>query len=736
MRDAERSAGGRRGRLVVVRTGRLRLLLALAAAAGLALLFASSSSAVHDAGCTSATTSGCLFELDGNVQNDVAAAGNNAGYDWADGPGGPGVFTAAGTRNPLLADPQLLNATFEADYATPDNSYFAQSAKDIDDVSSWKCGSVNNPTPKDEILNAYAALFSPAAGTDAGHLILYVGSERGSNNGDSFMGFWLFKSGVSCNSPSGAATPFSGAHEVGDILVLSNFTGGGSNPLVQVYRWNPATLQATNPLELLTEGGFCSAAQAGDAACGANNAALVQTPWAPSNSAATALQTNEFLEVGIDLTSLLDLSSNSVPCFARFQAETRTSQQTTAELKDFTSGDLNTCSSTTVTTPKDASGTALNDSTPVPSSTVVHDDAVVTGSSLVGSAPNPTGTVSFFLCGPIASGTCDTGGIDEGTATLSGSDNPATASSNSVSGLAAGRYCFRAAYTDTGSPPNYGQGSSDNSSSECFLIGQPAIHVTKTADASTVNAGDPIGFTVGVSNTGSATATGVTVNDPLPAGLTWSIDGQSNAGLCSIASDTLSCGPATLASGGSFSVHITAQTSAAACGTHDNTASVTTSNDGSDQASASVTVQCPPPVVVTPPPVVVTHPAIGITKLPATQTVTTGSTATFTIAVTNTGDVTLTNVTVTDALSPGCARTKADIAGLASMAPGATLTYTCTSPAVTASFTNVAVATGTPPSGPNVTASASAAVVAQAPLKPVVKKKPKVVSHKKPKATG
>jgi uncharacterized repeat protein (TIGR01451 family) len=128
-----------------------------------------------------------------------------------------------------------------------------------------------------------------------------------------------------------------------------------------------------------------------------------------------------------------------------------------------------------------------------------------------------------------------------------------------------------------------------------------------------------------------------------------------------------------------------------------------------------------------------------VTKNPPTQTVTTGQTASFTIAVTNSGDVTLTNVVITDALSPGCARTKADVAGLASMAPGATVTYTCTSAAVSSSFTNVVVATGTPPSGPNVTASASAAVVATAPLTPVTPKpkpKPKVISHKKPKATG
>jgi uncharacterized repeat protein (TIGR01451 family) len=141
------------------------------------------------------------------------------------------------------------------------------------------------------------------------------------------------------------------------------------------------------------------------------------------------------------------------------------------------------------------------------------------------------------------------------------------------------------------------------------------------------------------------------------------------------------------------------------------------------------------PLTVTPVPA----PAIAIVKNPKSQTVAVGGTATFTITVTNAGNTVLTDVTVTDPLTPNCNRTKADIPALASMAPGATVTYSCTRPNVRASFDNVATATGTPPSGPNVTASDTAPVTTKAlvPKKKVVKKKkPKVVSHKKPKATG
>jgi len=140
------------------------------------------------------------------------------------------------------------------------------------------------------------------------------------------------------------------------------------------------------------------------------------------------------------------------------------------------------------------------------------------------------------------------------------------------------------------------------------------------------------------------------------------------------------------------------------------------------------------PLVVTPAPT----PAIAIVKNPKSQTVAVGGTATFSITVTNAGNTVLTNVSVTDPLTPNCNRTSAQIPGLASMAPGATVSYTCSRPNVRANFDNVATATGSPPSGPSVTASDTAPVKTKAlvPKKVVKKKKPKVVSHKKPKATG
>src|SRR5439155_160041 len=73
--------------------------------------------------------------------------------------------------------------------------------------------------------------------------------------------------------------------------------------------------------------------------------------------------------------------------------------------------------------------------------------------------------------------------------------------------------------------------------------------------------------------------------------------------------------------------------------------------------------------------VTVINPAITISKLPATRTILTGSTATFTIKVTNTGDVDLTNVTVNDAKTPSCNKV------VGNLAKGASTSYDCTTDA-------------------------------------------------------
>src|SRR5205823_4587891 len=138
--------------------------------------------------------------------------------------------------------------------------------------------------------------------------------------------------------------------------------------------------------------------------------------------------------------------------------------------------------------------------------------------------------------------------------------------------------------TASGSSTNEPSGSlGDNSSSASVTVLCASIDIAKTADDPSVSAGDPIGYVVTISNNGAGTAHGVSLDDTLPtnAGLSWSIDGANSSAGFSIVSGHLTYGPADLAAGASVHVHITSPTTSATCGTVNNSASVTTSNDGS-----------------------------------------------------------------------------------------------------------------------------------------------------------
>src|SRR5207247_6498249 len=92
-------------------------------------------------------------------------------------------------------------------------------------------------------------------------------------------------------------------------------------------------------------------------------------------------------------------------CFSTFIADTRSSQEPTATLFDFSRGKLGSCSATIHTTPS-LTTTTLNSSDPI--TDLANIAGTVTGG---GTAPKPTGTVSFSLCGPLASAAgCATGG--------------------------------------------------------------------------------------------------------------------------------------------------------------------------------------------------------------------------------------------------------------------------------------------------------------------------------------
>src|SRR4029077_12372893 len=86
------------------------------------------------------------------------------------------------------------------------------------------------------------------------------------------------------------------------------------------------------------------------------------------------------------------------------------------------------------------------------------------------------------------------------------------------------------------------------------------------------------------------------------------------------------------------SVHVSSATQSSSCGAYPNTATATATNDGSVQASATITVNCP---------------NLAITKTADAVSVSAGSNIGFTIGVSNSGAGTAKDVTLSDALPGG-----------------------------------------------------------------------------------
>ena len=321
---------------------------------------------------------------------------------------------------------------------------------------------------------------------------------------------------------------------------------------------------------------------------------------------------------------------------------------------------------------------------------------------LSGGTSNAGGTITFML---FSDNACSTQVGGDVTVAVNGADGK-DYTSPLITVNAPGTYYWVANYSGDGN--NAASSTTCGDPSESPLVLKPHISISKSPDAQTILIGQTANFTITVTNDGNATLTNVVVTDALAPGCArTSADIPGLASMAPGATITYTCSLANVTT--SFT-NIAVATGHPPLGP-----------DVSAQDTAAVTVVAP-----------ATHPAIAIVKNPKSQTVTRGGTANFTITVTNTGDVALTNVTVSDPLSPNCNRT------IGTLAPGASTSYTCTRANVTANFTNVAVASGTA-GGTTVTAQDTAPVTAKAAAlqpKTVTKVKPKVVSHRKPKATG
>lgn len=232
--------------------------------------------------------------------------------------------------------------------------------------------------------------------------------------------------------------------------------------------------------------------------------------------------------------------------------------------------------------------------------------------------------------------------------------------------------------TVDGTDPNERQVTDSDDATVTVIPENPDIDLVKTGvlDNGTDGvdtAGDVITYTFDVTNTGENALSNVTVTDPLP-GLS-----------------TIDCGTfdGSLAPGESTSCTATYVVTQADidAGSVDNLATATGTTPGNQQVIDTDPESVP----------LEQEPAIDIQKDPDEEAVALGADHTFTITVLNTGNVTLTDVTVTDALVPDCD------AVLGTLAPGQSTQYDCVVENVQDEIDNIAVVVGTAPDESQVT---------------------------------
>jgi uncharacterized repeat protein (TIGR01451 family) len=164
------------------------------------------------------------------------------------------------------------------------------------------------------------------------------------------------------------------------------------------------------------------------------------------------------------------------------------------------------------------------------------------------------------------------------------------------------------------------------------------LALTKTVDDPTPNVGDAVTFTVTLTDRGPDTATNVTVQDLLPAGLTF-VSASPSQGTYNSTTGAWAVGTVTTATPQTLQIHATVASPAA----QTNTASISHSDQfdplaGNNTSTATVTPQ---------------QADLALSKAVSNPTPNVGDTVTYTVTLSNLGPDAATNVAVEDLLPAG-----------------------------------------------------------------------------------
>ncbi len=463
---------------------------AMVAAVAVTMINIGPAAAVHDTGA---------FELEGNAVN-----GPVAGDDWDNV-----CHEVTVTNDPTNVIPDECTSASDTTGATAvdwvaepnlnSTIFTGGGSKDPQDVDqwAWKDGAGGLPD-KDNLLHSFAARYGTSEGD-----VLFFGSDRFDNSGDAQQGFWFFQNEITLGANSvGGGTGFNGVHRAGDLLVISDFSNGGTKSTITVYSWDPTCTKTTgstagtcgdaNLRNLGTSTAANCASPADDRFCGIVNPTNGTTaPWSYTDkSGNSSYLQGEFFEGGVNLTAL-GLADR---CFASVAAETRSSTSTTAVLKDFVLGGFGKCDSEVTTLSSITGSTSIGTG-----SVSVTDSATVT----VEGAATWSGTVQFSLKGPIGSPLATTVTIGVPVAV---NNNTPTVGSVAATVTAVGDYCW-SAHFDAQLPPDL-EDADDNGANECFTVApvKPALPTTAGPD---VALGSPVTDTAALSGTATQPASPV-----------------------------------------------------------------------------------------------------------------------------------------------------------------------------------------------------------------------------------
>jgi hypothetical protein len=345
--------------------------------------------------------------------------------------------------------------------------------------------------------------------------------------------------GTTCNAnglnPGSGTLPCDSTDKQGDILIVSAFTTGGVTSTISVYEWvgdhainAKSGLCVTSSCSVVTKlnanpGCDANVAVTGDVACAITNHPVqyqtcptgtprppcipgntipTPSPWlftekSSDNSAVCTVTANAFcdgayFEAGLNLTAL----GLQTECTSSFLMNTRSSQSVDSALQDFALGQVGSCTSGTMTTPKastdggtsyvdvDETGNALTIPTVASGSPAIRvkDHADI---QVLGGAQTFGGSVNFYLCGPSTTQTsncndptpfsnpADDPGVQIGSSLgVTGSGGLAHVDSDFATLTSVGYYCWRAVYSGDASKnvPGSSDPSNGTSRTECFRV--------------------------------------------------------------------------------------------------------------------------------------------------------------------------------------------------------------------------------------------------------------------------